>query len=297
MTRSRFLLFGADGQVGWELRRSLSLLGEVVPVDRARVDLQDERAIRSIIDEVRPEAIINAAAYTAVDKAESEPDLAQAINARAPAVMAEAARGLGIPLVHYSTDYVYDGRKQGAYVEGDATGPLSVYGATKLAGDEAITASGCRHLILRTTWVYAARGHNFIKTILRLAGERDALRIVADQVGAPTSAELIADVTAIALRKLLGGEHDGGLYHCAAAGQTSWHGYARYIVEQAVACGMDLKATPEAIEPIPTSAYPVPAARPANSVLDCRRLESDFHLALPDWQVHVARTIEELINP
>jgi len=291
------LLFGAGGQVGWELRRSLSLLGEVVAVDQAQVDLQDVQAVRAIIDEVRPTAIINAAAYTAVDRAESEPDQAHAINARAPAVMAEAAKTLEVPLVHYSTDYVYDGQKSGPYVETDATAPLSVYGTTKRAGDEAIMAAGCRYLILRTTWVYAARGHNFIKTILRLAAERDALRIVADQVGTPTSAELIADITAIALRKLLADEHEGGLYHCAATGNTSWHGYARYIVEQATACGMDLKVTPEAIEPIPTSAYPVPAARPANSVLNCQRLENDFHITLPDWQVHVARTIEELTNP
>ncbi len=296
MTRS-LLLFGADGQVGWELRRSLSLLGEVIPVSRAWVDLRDAQGIRAIANEIRPAALINAAAYTAVDKAESEPNLARAINAQAPAIMAEAARALDIPLVHYSTDYVYDGRKSGAYVEGDAAAPLSVYGVTKLAGDEAVADSGCRHLILRTTWVYAARGHNFIKTILRLAGERDVLRIVADQVGAPTSAELIADVTATALHKMLMGQHEGGLYHCAAAGSISWHGYARYIVEQAMAQGRELKASPEAIEPIPTSDYPVPAARPANSVLDCRRLENDFNLTLPDWRVHVARTIEELSTP
>ncbi len=290
------LLFGAGGQVGWELQRSLALQGDIVPVDQAQVDLRDEQAIAACIEQVRPQAIVNAAAYTAVDQAESEPDLSEAVNARAPAVMAEAARDLDIPLVHYSTDYVYDGQKTGPYAEDDATGPLSVYGRTKLAGDQAIIQSGCRYLILRTTWVYAARGHNFIKTILRLAAERDTLRIVADQVGAPTSAELIADITAIALRELRADRLSGGLYHCAAAGQTSWHGFAQYIVQTATELGRRLKLGPADIEPIPTHDYPVPAARPANSVLDCGRLQNDLHICLPDWRVHVARTLKELIQ-
>ena len=290
------LLFGANGQVGWELQRSLTWLGDVVPVGRKQVDLLDAQAIRACIEQVRPQAIINAAAYTAVDQAESEPELAQAVNTQAPAVMAEAAAVRDIPLVHYSTDYVYDGRKPGPYVEDDATAPLSVYGRTKLAGDQAVTRSGCPHLILRTTWVYAARGHNFIRTILRLAGEREMLRIVADQVGAPTSAELIADITALALRELQADRLEGGIYHCAAAGRISWHGYAQYIVEQAARLGQRLKLAPEDIEPIPTSDYPLPAARPANSVLDCGRLQNDLHITLPDWQVHVARTLKELIQ-
>jgi len=291
----KLLLFGANGQVGWELQRSLAWLGDVVPVDRAKVDLRDAQAVRACIEQARPQAIVNAAAYTAVDRAESEPEAAHAINAQAPAVMAESARALGIPLVHYSTDYVYDGKKPTPYLEGDASAPLSVYGRTKLAGDQAIVQSGCRHLILRTTWVYAARGHNFVKTILRLARERDALRIVADQVGAPTSAELIADITALALRELQADRLAGGIYHCTAAGRTSWHGYAQYVVEEAARLGQHLKLAPGDIEPIATSDYPLAAARPANSVLDCGRLQNDLHITLPDWQVHVTRTLKELI--
>ncbi len=291
------LLFGADGQVGWELQRTLSPLGTVLPLARAQVNLADAEAVRAAIRNARPTAIVNAAAYTAVDKAETEADLAFAINAAAPAVMAEEAQAAGIPLVHYSSDYAYDGRKAGRYVESDATNPLSVYARSKLAGDEAILASGAQAVILRTSWVYAARGANFLKTILRLARERDSLRVVADQVGAPTSAVLLADVTAQVLGHLQGGKGgDTGVFHCTAAGEASWHGYATYIVKEALTLGADLKLTPGKIEAIPTEQYPVPAARPKNSRLDCSKLERTLGLQLPPWQVHVARTLKELLT-
>ncbi len=297
MKRGPILVFGAAGQVGWELQRSLSLLGEVIPLTRRQVDLADAGAVRAAVRELRPAVVVNAGAYTAVDQAETEVELAHAINATAPAVMAEEARAAGIPLVHYSTDYVYDGEKRGPYVESAKPNPQSVYGASKLAGDEAIQASGARHLILRTTWVFAPRGNNFLKTVLRLAKEREQLRIVADQVGAPTSAELLADVTAMALGRLFSDQAAGGLYHCTAAGEASWHGYARFIVEEALRLGLRLQTDPECIAPISTEDYPLPATRPRNSLLDCSRLEQDFDLTLPTWQTHVTRTLKELIEP
>jgi dTDP-4-dehydrorhamnose reductase len=291
------LLFGAEGQVGWELQRSLSIQGTVTPLTRAQVNLSDGPAVRAAIRAARPAAIVNAAAYTAVDKAESEAELAFAINAHAPAIMAEEAKAAGIPLMHFSTDYAYDGRKSSPYVEDDATNPQSVYARSKLAGDEAILASGAHAVILRTSWVYAARGANFLRTILRLAGEREGLRVVSDQVGAPTSAELLADVAAQVLRDI--GKTNAGtqptLFHCAAAGETSWHGYATYIVSEARNLGAALKLAPENIEAIPTEQYPTPAARPKNSRLDCSRLERAFGLQLPPWQLHVKRALKELL--
>lgn len=291
------LIFGAEGQVGWELQRSLALLGPLLPLGRRQVDLADAAAVRAAIRRARPAAVINAGAYTAVDRAESEEEAARAVNEAAPAVMAAEARAAGIPLVHFSTDYVYDGAKGEPYREDDRPNPRSVYGRSKLAGDEAIMASGAEHLLLRTTWVFAARGQNFLRTMLRLAGERESLRVVADQVGAPTAAELLADVVARALPQLLAGRAPGGLYHCTAAGETSWHGYARLIVEEAAALGLPRVLPPERVEAISTAEYPQPAARPANSRLDCRRLEQVFGLKLPPWQFHVKRTLKELIAP
>lgn len=295
------LLFGPEGQVGWELQRSLALHGTVVPVPRAQVDLTNADALRSAIRAAQPAVLVNAAAYTAVDKAESEPDLAFAINATAPGIMAEEARAAGIPLVHYSSDYAYAGTKDGKYVEGDAADPQSVYARSKVAGDEAVLGSGANAMILRTSWVFAARGANFLRTILRLARERDSLRVVADQVGAPTSAELLADVTARVLTHINSGKtglaaRSSGLFHCTAAGETSWHGYAAYIVSEARALGAELKLKAEAIEAIPTEQYPTPAARPRNSRLDCAKLERTFGLQLPPWQLHVKRALVELLT-
>lgn len=286
------LLFGADGQVGWELQRSLSLHGTVTPLTRAQVNLAEVSAVRAAIRAARPNIIVNAAAYTAVDKAETETALAFAINAAAPEAMATEAKASGIPLVHYSTDYAYDGRKVGPYIEGDATNPQSAYGRSKLAGDEAILASGAQAVILRTSWVFAPRGANFLRTILRLAAERDALRIISDQFGAPTSAELIADVTA----RVLAQPGASGLFHCTAGGETSWHGYATFIVSEARKRGASLRATPEKIEAIATEQYPLPAPRPKNSRLDCTKLQGTFGLHLPPWQVHVSRTLKEIFS-
>jgi dTDP-4-dehydrorhamnose reductase len=297
MSSRSILLFGADGQVGWELQRSLSLLGDVVPLTLNDLDLSDCDGLRSVMHRVKPNAIVNAAAYTAVDKAETESELAYAINGKAVGIMAEFAKGAGIPVLHYSTDYVYDGSKPGRYVESDKANPQSVYGSSKLEGDAALIASGADYLILRTTWVFAARGGNFLKTILRLAKEREELKIIDDQFGAPTSAELLADVTAHLLRLKFSDQPASGLYQCTAAGETSWHGYARFIVAEALRLGLPLKATPEQILPVATEGYPLPAKRPKNSRLDCSRLERDFGLTLPHWQIHVRRTLEELIHP
>jgi dTDP-4-dehydrorhamnose reductase len=242
---------------------------------------------------VRPDVIVNAAAHTAVDKAESEPELARTINALAPATLAQAATKIGAWLVHYSTDYVFDGSGSAPWREADATGPLSVYGQTKLEGEQAV-ASTPKHLILRTSWVYATRGGNFAKTMLRLAGEREALTVINDQFGAPTSAELLADVTAHALRQLQNQPELAGLYHCIASGETTWHGYAQFVLEHAAALGMPLKATADKVAPTATSSYPTPAKRPLNSRLDTGKLQAAFGLTLPHWQVGVARMLTEI---
>lgn len=297
MSTPRLLLLGADGQVGWEMRRALLPLGEVLAMNRAQADLSDLDGLRALLERERPDVIVNAAAYTAVDKAESEPDLAGRINRDAPQVLAECAAQAGSWLVHYSTDYVFDGLKAAPYGESDTTNPQSVYGRTKQEGEAAITASGCRHLIFRTSWVYAARGSNFAKTMLRLATEHDSLRVVADQVGAPTSAELISDVTAQALHRVLHTPQDdacSGLYHLTAQGSTSWHGYAQHVIAWATERGMALRCGPDAVQPISTAEYPVPAPRPANSRLDCSKLQNTFDLVLPDWRIQVQRMIEEL---
>ena len=294
-----FLIFGINGQVGWELQRALSPLGTIHAFTRQQVDVSDLSTVQAIIRETKPTAIVNAAAYTAVDKAESDVALARRINAEAVAVMAAEAKRLGCWLVHYSTDYVFDGSKAGVYTETDPTAPLSVYGQTKREGEQAITASGCQHLIFRTSWVYAARGNNFAKTMLRLARERPELRVIQDQTGVPTSAELIADVTALALYRLL---HDpvltqtaSGIYNLVPSGQTNWHEYACLVLQHAQQQGLALQASPEKVRPIPTSDYPTPARRPLNSRLDTTKLCATFNLHLPDWRHHVLRTLDTLL--
>ena len=292
------LLLGKGGQVGWELQRALSPLGRLIAPGHNECDLADPDQLRDVVRSSKPAIIVNAAAYTAVDKAESEPDLVRAINATAPGILAEEAKKLGAWLVHYSTDYVFNGTKSGTYLEDDATSPLSVYGATKLEGEQAIQQADCRHLIFRTSWVFAALGGNFAKTILRLGRERDTLKIVDDQYGAPTSAELIADVTALCLRDVLkpGGEAMQGLYHLVAAGETNWHGYARFVLAHAAQHGCHMKCKAENVEPIPTDGYPLPAKRPANSRLDTSKLKQGFGLTLPDWKYHAERMLTELLT-
>ena len=291
------LLFGADGQVGWQLQRTLAPLGRITAVDRAECDLANPDAIRSLIGAVAPKIIVNSAAYTAVDKAESEPALAQAINATAPAVMADEAKKRGTLLVHYSTDYVFDGSKAVPYVESDPPHPQSVYGRSKRDGEDAVRAAAGRALIFRTSWVFAARGHNFVKTILRLAGEGKALRIVDDQIGAPTPAALIADVSAQILAATQRGTRieDARLYHLTAADPVSWCGFAREILRLAAATpGLANLPAPESVTGIATADYPLPARRPANSRLDCSRLEGDFDLELPDWRPYLGRMLQLL---
>ena len=296
---SGILLLGAEGQVGWELQRALAPLAELTICNRDTGNLEDLDALRALVQEHQPDIIVNAAAYTAVDKAESDERRARLINAEAVAVLAEEARKLNAWLVHYSTDYVFDGSGERAFSEEDATGPLSVYGQTKREGEEAILGSGCRHLVLRTSWVFAARGANFAKTMLRLASERHELRVIADQFGAPTSAELIADVTGQILGQVLRGEvtsDRSGIYHLVAAGEVSWHGYASFVVDEARRLGMALKCPIDRVLPIATTDYPLPARRPANSRLDTTKLRSTFGLTLPHWEFHVRRLLAELIQ-
>jgi len=294
------LLFGKDGQVGWELQRALAPLGRVIALDHDSSDWHGDfskpEALADTVRGLKPQLIVNAAAHTAVDKAESEPDFARALNATSPAVLAREAAAIGATLVHYSTDYVFDGSGDAPRDESAATAPLSVYGQTKLEGEQAIQAAGCRHLILRTSWVYAARGGNFAKTMLRLAGDREELKVIADQIGAPTGAELLADVTAHAVRAMEMHPALGGLYHCVAGGETSWHGYAQYVIEWARAHGQAIKVAADRILPIPTTDYPTPATRPLNSRLDTRRLQQDFGLVLPDWRAGVERMLRETLQ-
>lgn len=281
----RILLTGATGQVGWELQRSLACLGEVIVVDRGQMDLADPGAIRRAVQTVGPDIIVNPAAYTAVDKAESEPGMARAINAIAPGVLAQEAGKLGAVLLHYSTDYVFDGAKTGPYSEEDAPNPINVYGQTKWEGEEAVRAAGVAYLIFRTSWVYGLRGANFLLTMQRLMRERPELKIVDDQIGAPTWSRLIAEASAQALAQCLApgrstGEAPWGTYHLTTAGQTSWFGFASAIAELA---GIDIDTASKLI-PIPTSGYPTPARRPANSRLSNSKLEAAFGLVLPDWR-------------
>jgi dTDP-4-dehydrorhamnose reductase len=294
----KLLVTGANGQVGWELTRSLMPLGEVIALDRARCDLSRPETIAPVIREHRPDVIVNAAAYTAVDRAETEETLATIINGTAVGVLAEEARRSGALLIHYSTDYVFDGTKTSPYVEDDAPNPINAYGRSKLAGEIAIRAADCAHIVLRTTWVYAARGHNFVKTILRLAREREELNIVADQFGSPTSARNIADATAHVVRhaQIVRAETKfaSGTYHYTAAGTTSWHGFADAIVKIAAWHGLlDANRLPR-INAIPTSDFPLPALRPANSRLNCQRLQDRFGIALPDWRRAIACVLQEV---
>ncbi len=288
----RILLTGANGQVGWELQRTLAPLGEVIAADRSRLDLADSAVIRRSVDAIAPDLIVNPAAYTAVDKAESEPELAHVINAVAPGELAQAAATRGIPLVHFSTDYVYDGRKPGAYTEADAPNPLGVYGATKLAGEQAVQRAGASHLILRTSWVYGLRGRNFLLTMQRLARERDTLAVVDDQFGAPTWSRLIAEATALAIARWLDRPDPGaksGIYHLSCGGRTSWHGFTAAIL--AHLAGSEAKLA--RLTAIPTSGYPAPAARPANSQLDCGKLAATFGVRLPDWKTALALCLDK----
>nr|WP_236599525.1 dTDP-4-dehydrorhamnose reductase [Ramlibacter alkalitolerans] len=295
------MLFGANGQVGWELRRSLAPLGEVVALGSAGEgalagDFRDPQAVAASVLQVRPDLVVNAAAYTAVDKAESDSESARTVNALAPEAIARAARAVDAPVIHYSTDYVFDGSGSRPWREDDATGPLSVYGRTKLEGEQRLAAAQPQHLILRTSWVYAARGGNFARTMLRLAGERERLTVIDDQFGAPTGADLLADVTAHAARALLRDPALAGTYHVAASGETSWHGYARFVVGKAQQLGEEFKAGPSAIAPVPTSAFPTPARRPHNSRLDTERFRTAFGLALPPWEWGVARMLQEILE-
>ena len=293
------LLFGKGGQVGWELQRSLSVLGTVTALDFDSTehcgDFSNPSGVAETVRTLRPDIIVNAAAHTAVDKAESEADFARTLNATTPGAIAQEAAKLGAWLVHYSTDYVFDGSGSRPWVETDTPAPLSVYGRTKLEGEQLIAQAGPRHLILRTSWVYAARGGNFAKTMLRLAQERDRLTVIDDQWGAPTGADLLADVTAHALRHLRQRPQDAGLYHCAAAGETNWNEYAKYVLAQVqkVQDAIEIKA--KEVAPVPTSAFPTPAVRPRNSRLNTDKLQHTFGLQMPHWQAGVARMLTEIL--
>ena len=297
----KILLLGKNGQVGWELQRALAPLGDLVALDfdspgPLKADFSEPESLAATVRAIAPQVIVNAAAHTAVDKAESEPDFAHALNAASPAVLAREAQTLDAWLMHYSTDYVFDGSGSAPWVEDSPTGPLSVYGRTKLEGEKAIRASGCRHLIFRTSWVYAARGGNFAKTMLRLAKERDRLTVIDDQIGSPTGADLLADLTAHALRFAQQRAQVAGTYHAVAQGETSWHGYARHVVEFARALGQPIKVSADAIEPVATSAFPTPARRPHNSRMNTRKLRETFGLNLPSWQSGVERMLTEVLG-
>ena len=296
----KILLLGKTGQVGWELQRSLAPLGEVIALgsDSAGAlngNFADPDALARTVRAVAPQIIVNAAAHTAVDKCESEPEFARTLNATSPGVLAREAAALGAWLLHFSTDYVFNGSGVTAWNEDSPTGPLSVYGATKLEGEDLIRASGCRHLILRTSWVYAARGANFAKTMLKLARERDQLTVVDDQIGAPTGADLLADLSAHCLRTALQRAEVAGTYHAVAQGETSWHGYARHVIETARAAGEAIRVAPDAIVPVPSSAFPTPARRPGNSRLNTHKLVQTFGLTLAPWQSGVDRMLAEVL--
>ncbi|WOP16046.1 dTDP-4-dehydrorhamnose reductase [Ottowia sp. SB7-C50] len=296
----KILLLGKNGQVGWELQRSLAPLGELIALDRHGAnglcgDLGDLPGIAATVRATQPQVIVNAAAYTAVDKAESERDLAQRLNAEAPGVLAREAAACGALLLHYSTDYVFDGSGDQPWREDATTGPLSVYGATKRQGEQAIVASGCAHIILRTSWVYAARGGNFAKTMLRLAQERERLTVIDDQWGAPTGAELIADVSAHAIVQTRQQPGKAGTYHLAAAGHTTWFAYAKHVLAHARQAQPAIKIKATEVAPITTADYPTPARRPLNSRLDTRKLQSTFGLTLPPWQHGVDRMLTEIL--
>ena len=294
----KILLLGKNGQLGWELQRSLAPLGEVCAPGRAQGgDLEDTAALVEMVQREQPQVIVNAAAYTAVDRAETETEIAMQVNAAAPAALALLAQDMGALLVHYSSDYVYDGSGSHARTEDEEPGPLSAYGRSKLEGDLAIEHSGCAHLILRTSWVYAARGGNFAKTMLRLAAEREELSVINDQIGAPTGADLLADLSAHMIRHTLVQPQLVGLYHVAATGSTNWHGYACHVIEQAERLGAKLKVRATEVRALSTDQYPTAAPRPMNSRLSCEKLRARFGLSLPDWRLGVDRMLMEILRP
>ena len=297
----KILLLGRNGQLGWQLQRSLAPLGQVIALaSQAQQnpnqwcgDLTNLDGLRQTVRELAPDLVVNAAAYTAVDKAQTDTEQAYAVNALGPSLLAEETLRLGAWLAHFSTDYVFDGSGEQPWRESDTCAPLSVYGASKRQGELEV-ARNPRHLILRTSWVYAARGSNFAKTMLRLGAEREELRVIADQIGAPTGAELLADVSAMALRQAMAQPPLAGLYHCAAAGQTSWHGYAQFVLQEARAMGLQVQVAPERVVPISSADYPVAAPRPLNSRLDCTRFAGKFSIHLPFWQIGVRRILQEI---
>lgn len=293
----KLLLVGSNGQVGFELQGTLGALGDVIPTDSSNCNLVDETAIRQMFRDHRPDIVINSAAYSNVDKAESEPELAQAINAHAPSILAEEAKKLGAMMVHYSTDYVFDGTQQTAYLESDVPNPINVYGLTKLAGEQAIAAICPRHLILRTSWVVGAHGSNFAKTILRLASERDTLSVVSDQIGVPTSASMLANVTTHLIRQaiLTPSVFPYGLYHAVASGETNWYAYACHVIERARKSGKPIRVSPDRVRAIKTFDYPTPAKRPTNSRLDTRLLRTTFGLHLPEWEKGVDHVLDQIL--
>ena len=296
----KILLLGANGQVGWELRRSLAPLGEIRAYDRHTGNLQKLDDLSRLIRDFSPEAIVNAAAYTSVDKAESELDEAFLINSKAVEFLAKEAKLLNAWFIHYSTDYVFDGLKSGAYIETDTPNPQSVYGQTKYDGEESIKESKVKHLIFRTAWVYSKRGANFIKTMIQLAKKQDELKVVNDQIGAPTGAELIADVTALCLYQIAQYKNSAhnlsGTYHLTPTGETSWHGFAQFIIAEALGLGVKFRASFENVQAISTSEYPLPAKRPSNSLLDTKKICNTFNVYMPPWQTHVERLFKELYS-
>jgi dTDP-4-dehydrorhamnose reductase len=293
----KILLFGSRGQVGWELQRALSPLGKLVVADRGKADFEKPEELAEILEREAPNIIVNAVAYTAVDRAEADAPRARLVNAVAVGRLARAALMQNALLIHYSTDYVFDGSKPRPYGENDLVNPMNIYGRTKNEGDEAIFASGCDHLILRTSWVHSSRGSNFVRKILRLAADQDNLTIVNDQFGAPTAAEMIADVTALAVaRHTCGLGLQSGLYHLTSSGATSWYEFARFIVSEAMSQGYDVRARPEAIKPISSTEFQVAAPRPHNSLLDTSKLSAALNIVLPDWTHHARRTILEILE-
>lgn len=296
----KILLFGKNGQVGWELQRSLAPLGELIALNSTSEefcgDLTNLIGLKRTIRKIAPDVIVNAAAYTAVDKAESEPELAHVLNAQAPDILAQEARQLNAWLVHYSTDYVFNGAGNQPYLETDVTDPLNIYGKTKLEGEKNIITSGCSYLIFRTSWIYATNGNNFIKTILRLAQQRDKLEVVNDQIGSPTGAELLADITAYTLFSLKHKPEVSGLYHLVAGECTSWYDFARFILEYARCVNFPLKIQSDTLLPIASKDFPLPAKRPLNSRLNTNKLENTFNLILPAWQTGVSRTLTEILG-
>lgn len=295
----KILLLGKNGQVGWELQRSLAPLGEVIALDRhghngLQGDMSQSEAVKQTILKLKPDIVVNASAYTAVDLAETEQDFAKQINFNAVQRIAEACLEVEALLVHYSTDYVFSGQGNSAFLESNEVDPINIYGKTKAQGEQAIVISGCKYLIFRTSWVYAAKGKNFLKTMLNLAQQREELSIINDQIGAPTSAELIADITALAISQTINENSKVGIYHLVASGETSWFDYANYVFEQAKLAGVELMV--KKVSPIPTTAYPTPAKRPYNSRLDNQKLQSTFQLILPDWKLGVQRTLTELLK-